>query len=261
MNRQRRAPVAAAWVANLGHTAEGRPPETSAQPSDARPKTTRILVIQPYPLFRRGIVSVLEEEPDFEIAGEIDGSSAVTWALHTSPEVVMLELSETARTDAIQTSQRIRQEWPSASIVMLADREDQETLLAALAAGAKAVIPRNTGPNALVAALRRVVSGEDLIGDQILAKPAVALHVIDEFRTLAFANQESTPTFGPLSFREVEILDHLAQGMSNREVAQALSVSVHTVKNHMTNILRKLSAKRRAQAVTYAMRRGWISPP
>jgi two-component system response regulator DegU len=259
MSGQRHAPFDGALVVHPSDGAEGTPPEASAQPTDTQRKRTRILVIQPLPLFRRGIVSVLAAEPDFEIVGEMNRSSALVSAAGTSPEIVVVELSSTATSDAFETSQRIRQELPSATIVMLAEAADQDTLLAALAAGAKALIPRNISPQALVAALRRVVSGEDLVGDQILARPTVAMHAIDEFRMLAFTNQTSSQPFGLLSPRELEILDHIAQGMSNKEIAQALSVSVHTVKNHMTHILRKLSVRRRAQAVTYAMRRGWIS--
>jgi DNA-binding NarL/FixJ family response regulator len=259
MSGRRHAPFAGASVVHPSDGTEGTSHDARAQPSDPQRKTTRILVIQPLPLFRRGIVSVLAGEPDFEVVGEMDRSGALASALGTSPEVVIVELSSTATSDAFRTSQRIRQEFSSATIVMLAEAEGQDMLLAALAAGAKALIPRSVSPKALVASLRRVVSGQDLLADQILAKPTFAMHAIDEFRSLAFTNQMSSPGSGLLSPRELEVLDQIAQGMSNKEIAEALSVSVHTVKNHMTHILRKLSVKRRAQAVTYAMRRGWIS--
>ena len=89
-------------------------------------------------------------------------------------------------------------------------------------------------------------------------KPAVASRVLKEFRELAIYGQEAAPIFAPLSPREVEILDNIAQGMTNKQVAYALSISEQTVKKHMSSILRKLSVNDRTQAVVYAMRQGWI---
>ena len=92
-------------------------------------------------------------------------------------------------------------------------------------------------------------------------KRVVASRVLKEFRELAVYGQEATPIFAPLSPREVEILDNIAQGMTNKQVAYALSISEQTVKNHMSSILRKLSVNDRTQAVVYAMRQGWIRMP
>ena len=95
----------------------------------------------------------------------------------------------------------------------------------------------------------------------MFSKPAVASRVLKEFRELAVYGQEAAPIFAPLSPREVEILDNIAQGMTNKQVAYALSISEQTVKNHMSSILRKLSVNDRTQAVVYAMRQGWIKIP
>ncbi len=102
---------------------------------------------------------------------------------------------------------------------------------------------------------------EYLINDKVFAKPSVANRVLKEFRELAVYGQEAAPIFAPLSPREVEILDNIAQGMTNKQVAYALSISEQTVKNHMSSILRKLSVNDRTQAVVYAMRQGWIRMP
>ena len=107
----------------------------------------------------------------------------------------------------------------------------------------------------------RAYYGEYLINDKVFSKPAVASRVLKEFRELAVYGQEAAPIFAPLSPREVEILDNIAQGMTNKQVAYALSISEQTVKNHMSSILRKLSVNDRTQAVVYAMRQGWIRMP
>ena len=116
---------------------------------------------------------------------------------------------------------------------MLAVNEDEDALFDAIKAGAAAFILKDVGPDDLVTIIRRVFAGEYLINDKVFAKPAVASRVLKEFRELAVYGQEAAPIFAPLSPREVEILDNIAQGMTNKQVAYALSISEQTVKNHM----------------------------
>jgi DNA-binding NarL/FixJ family response regulator len=204
---------------------------------------------------------ILEREPDFEIAGEADDTrGAFELSVQLSPDIVLMDLSLPAP-GGIETTQRIKRELPSAGIIVLAVNEDEDALFDAIKAGAAAFILKDVAPDDLVAIIRRVASGEYLINDKVFAKPAVASRVLKEFRELAIYGQEAAPIFAPLSPREVEILDNIAQGMTNKQVAYALSISEQTVKNHMSSILRKLSVNDRTQAVVYAMRQGWIRMP
>ena len=222
---------------------------------------TRILIVDNHALFRVGIGNILERESDFEVVGEADDSrSAVDRALETSPDIILMDLSLPAP-GGIETTQRIKRELPSTGIIVLAASEDEDALFDAIKAGAAAFILKDVGPDDLVTIIRRVVSGEYLINDKVFSKPAVASRVLKEFRELAVYGQEAAPIFAPLSPREVEILDNIAQGMTNKHVAYALSISEQTVKNHMSSILRKLSVNDRTQAVVYAMRQGWIRMP
>jgi DNA-binding NarL/FixJ family response regulator len=224
-------------------------------------EVTRILVVDDHALFRVGIANILGREPDFEVVGEADDSrSAVDRAIETSPNVILMDLSLPAP-GGIETTQRIKRELPSTAIIVLAVSEDEDALFDAIKAGAAAFILKDVGPDDLVTIIRRVVSGEYLINDKVFAKPSVASRVLKEFRELAVYGQEAAPIFAPLSPREVEILDNIAQGMTNKQVAYALSISEQTVKNHMSSILRKLSVNDRTQAVVYAMRQGWIRMP
>jgi DNA-binding NarL/FixJ family response regulator len=150
---------------------------------------------------------------------------------------------------------------PTTAVIVLAAAEDEESLFDAIKAGAAAFILKEIDPTDLVAIIRRVSSGEYLINDKVFSRPAVASRVLKEFRELAIYGQEAQPIFAPLSPREVEILDNIAQGMTNKQVAYALSISEQTVKNHMSSILRKLSVNDRTQAVVYAMKQGWIRIP
>src|SRR3954449_13080677 len=222
---------------------------------------TRILIVDDHALFRVGIANILERESDFEVVGEADDSrSAVDRALETSPDIILMDLSLPAP-GGIETTQRIKRELPSTGIIVLAQTEDEDALFDAIKAGAAAFILKDVGPDDLVTIIRRVVSGEYLINDKVFSKPAVASRVLKEFRELAVYGQEAAPIFAPLSPREVEILDNIAQGITNKQVAYALSISEQTVKNHMSSILRKLSVNDRTQAVVYAMRQGWIRMP
>ena len=222
---------------------------------------TRILIVDDHALFRVGIRNILEKEDDFDIVGEADDSrSAFDRAVETSPDIVLMDLSLPAP-GGIETTQRIKRELPSAGIIVLAVNEDEDALFDAIKAGAAAFILKDVGPDDLVTIIRRVGIGEYLINDKVFAKPAVASRVLKEFRELAVYGQEAAPIFAPLSPREVEILDNIAQGMTNKQVAYALSISEQTVKNHMSSILRKLSVNDRTQAVVYAMRQGWIRMP
>jgi DNA-binding NarL/FixJ family response regulator len=221
----------------------------------------RILVVDDHALFRGGITNVLGRERDFEVVGEAaDGRAAIEMAGVVSPSIVLMDLSLPAP-GGLETTQRIRREFPATAVIVMAQDEDEESLFASIKAGAAAFVIKDISPDDLVHVIRRVSQGEFLINDKVFSKPAVASRVLKEFRELAVYGQEAQPIFAPLSPREVEILDNIAQGMTNKQVAYALSISEQTVKNHMSSILRKLAVNDRTQAVVYAMRQGWIKMP
>jgi DNA-binding NarL/FixJ family response regulator len=221
----------------------------------------RILVVDDHVLFRVGIANILSREADLEVVGEADDArSAVDVALETSPDVVLMDVSLPSP-GGIETTGRIKRELPSTAVIVLASAEDEDDLFDAIKAGAAAFILKDVGPDDLVQIIRRVSNGEYLINDKVFSRPTVASRVLKEFRELAVYGSDAQPIFAPLSPREVEILDNIAQGMTNKQVAYALSISEQTVKNHMSSILRKLSVNDRTQAVVYAMRQGWIKMP
>jgi DNA-binding NarL/FixJ family response regulator len=221
----------------------------------------RILIVDDHALYRVGIRNILEREPDLEIVAEADDArTALDASFATNPDVILMDLSLPSP-GGIETTQRVKRELPSAAIVVLTTEEDEDALFEAIKAGAAAFILKDIAPEDLVMIIRRVVAGEYLINDKVFSKPAVASRVLKEFRELAVYGQEAAPIFAPLSPREVEILDNIAQGMTNKQVAYALSISEQTVTNHMSSILRKLSVNDRTQAVVYAMRQGWIRMP
>ena len=224
------------------------------------PRAT-VFVADDHPVFREGLVRAIKARPELEIVGEAeDGRDAFSMAVEAGPDIVLLDLSLPAP-GGIETTQRIKREVPSAGIIALAVAEDEDQLFEAIKAGAAAFILKDINPDDLVTIIRRVRAGEYLINDKVFSRPSVASRVLKEFRELAVYGQEAAPIFAPLSPREVEILDNIAKGMTNKQVAYSLSISEQTVKNHMSSILRKLSVNDRTQAVVYAMKQGWIRIP
>jgi len=227
----------------------------------AQGSKTRIVIVDGHTLFRRGVRNILELEPDMEVVGEAgSGREAISIVEELTPDVILMDLSLPSP-NGIETTQRIKRELPHTGIIVLAPNDDEDQLFDAIKAGAAAYVLKDIDPTDLIAIIRRVRSGEYLINDKVFSKPAVASRVLKEFRELAVYGAEAQPIFAPLSPREVEILDNIAQGMTNKQVAYALSISEQTVKNHMSSILRKLSVNDRTQAVVYAMRQGWIKIP
>ena len=226
---------------------------------DRQSERPRVLLVDDYPDAREMYAEYLAFS-GFDVVEAENGMEALQRAVDEAPDIILMDLSLPAP-GGIETTQRIKRELPSAGIIVLAVSEDEDALFDAIKAGAAAFILKDVAPDDLVAIIRRVASGEYLINDKVFAKPAVASRVLKEVRELAVYGQEAAPIFAPLSPREVEILDNIAQGMTNKQVAYALSISEQTVKNHMSSILRKLSVNDRTQAVVYAMRQGWIRMP
>jgi DNA-binding NarL/FixJ family response regulator len=222
---------------------------------------TRIVIVDGHTLFRRGVRNILELEGDMEVVGEAgSGREALATVEELTPDIILMDLTLPAP-NGIETTQRIKRELPHTGVIVLAPGDDEDQLFDAIKAGAAAYVLKDIDPTDLIAIIRRVRSGEYLINDKVFSKPAVATRVLKEFRELAVYGSEAQPIFAPLSPREVEILDNIAQGMTNKQVAYALSISEQTVKNHMSSILRKLAVNDRTQAVVYAMRQGWIKIP
>jgi DNA-binding NarL/FixJ family response regulator len=222
---------------------------------------TRIVIVDTHTLFRRGVRNILELEPDMTVVGEAgSGREAIAVVEELTPDVVLMDLTLPAP-NGIETTQRIKRELPHTGVIVLAGGDDEEQLFDAIKAGAAAYVLKDIDPSDLVAIIRRVRAGEYLINDKVFSRPAVASRVLKEFRELAVYGSDAQPIFAPLSPREVEILDNIAQGMTNKQVAYTLGISEQTVKNHMSSILRKLSVNDRTQAVVYAMRQGWIKLP
>jgi DNA-binding NarL/FixJ family response regulator len=160
--------------------------------------------------------------------------------------------------NGLEVARALKRRQPQAGVIILTMHQDDEQLFNAIRAGASAYCTKDIEPEQLIDVITRVARGEYLINEMVLSRPFVASRVLDQFRELSRLDRTSSGLFSPLTPREIEILDCVARGYSNKEIAQALNISDQTVKNHITSILRKLAVNDRTQAVIYALRHGWI---
>jgi len=227
----------------------------------SEPKTNRVLLADAQKLAVLGMRQVLQAEEDMElVATASDGEEAVRLTIDQEPDVVIVD-AMLPKLSGMKVTKRIKRELPHVGVIVMTDMDDEQVLFEAIKAGASAYLAKDCEPAELVDTIRKVRNGQFTINEKVFSRPAVASKVLTEFRELSVYGPGSTHVFAPLSPREVQILDNIAQGMTNKEVAYALAISEQTVKNHMSSILRKLSVNDRTQAVVYAIRQGWIRGP
>jgi DNA-binding NarL/FixJ family response regulator len=218
----------------------------------------RVLIADDNPIYRHGVHGVVAAASDMLVVGEAaNGQEAIDLVRSQEPDVVLLDV-QLPVLDGLDVTRAIRREYPHSAVVLLASNDDEERLFEAIKVGAAAFCRKDVQPADLLASIRRVNAGEYLINESVLTRPLVASRVLKQFRDLSAVDQDVEPLFVPLSAREIEVLDYIARGNSNKEIARALKISDQTVKNHITSILRKLAVNDRTQAVVYALRKGWI---
>ena len=223
-------------------------------------ETIRVIIIDEQPLFREGVRATLERMGDCVIVGEsTDAADVLEIARTCNPDVALIDAGLTA-SDPLEIARQMRHIAPRMAIIILTPSEDEERLFQSIKVGAAAYSTRNISPEELAETVRKVSHGEYLIRDDVLSKPQLASRVLKSFRELTVEEEEgeTKDLYSPLSTREVEILDYIARGNSNKEIAKSLKISDQTVKNHITSILKKLSVNDRTAAVVHALRHGWI---
>ena len=209
----------------------------------------RVLVVDDHALFRRGLTLVLEAEDGIEVVGEgEDGEEGIQKAEELAPDVVLMDV-RMPKIGGIEATRRIAEAQPATKIVMLTVSDEEEDLYEAIKAGATGYLLKEISIEEVADAVRAVVQGQTLIS------PSMASKLIQEFTNLAKRSEQRQDVPAPrLTDRELEVLKLVAQGMSNRDIANVLFISENTVKNHVRNILEKLHLHSRMEAVMYAVR-------
>jgi len=218
----------------------------------------RVMIVDDHPLFREGLRRVLEEEEDLVVEAEVaDGEQAIVLARDIRPDVVLLDINLPSM-DGLQVTREITTSLPETAVINLTAYHDEEQIIRAINAGASAYYPKEVTPDKLIFAVRQVSTGRHVIDDRVLSRSEVNAWLIEHSARFAPLGVADDARLVPLSAREMEILQHVARGSSNKEIAHELQISQQTVKNHISSILRKLNVKDRTEAAIYAIRHGWI---
>ncbi|MEJ2749778.1 MAG: response regulator transcription factor [Anaerolineae bacterium] len=227
---------------------------------------TKVLIVDDHPVFRQGLRDVLETDPKLTIIGEAaDGEVALELVQEISPDVILMDINLPTM-NGLQVTRKIKGQFPQIKIIMITGYDDVEQVVHALrsgasayCSGASAYCPKDITPDALIDIIRIVKAGDNVVGEKTMTYDEVLEWIEQKIGRVAGALiSDVEEAFIPLSPREMEILEHVTRGMSNKEIAYKLGISHQTVKNHMTAILRKLRVDDRTQAAVYALRHGWV---
>jgi DNA-binding NarL/FixJ family response regulator len=225
------------------------------------PKRDTVMIVDDHPLFRQGIRRLIEEAGRFTVVAEAStGYEAIRLADIHQPHIVLSDIQLPGVT-GLKIARILKKQHPATQIIICSMHMDDERLFDAVRAGASAFVTKDIEAHELLEALARVADGEQLINQTVLSRPQLAWRVLSEFRTMTESPdgaKQAAQSPMPLSIREIEVLDCVAQGLSNKEIAEALFITEQTVKNHMTSVLRKLEVTDRVQAVLFAVKHGWV---
>lgn len=205
-----------------------------------KPEKIRVLIADDHYIVRMGLMALVNTEPDMEVVAEAaDGAQALELFAKCNPDLALLDLRMPVK-DGIQTTTEIRNKFPNAQVLMLTAFDGDEEIYKALQAGARGYVLKSSSGEKLIPALRAVAAGQRWVPKEVASRLAAR----NEF-------EELTP-------REVQVLQQLAKGLANKEIADVLRISEHTAKDHLKSILAKLRVADRTEAVTAAIHRGII---
>lgn len=208
----------------------------------------RVLIADDHSIVRGGIRALLESQDDIEVCAEVaNGREAVDVAQSSTPDVILMDVAMPLM-DGLEATRRIVKTNPGMRVIILTQYDNKEYALSAIKAGAAGIVPKKAGPAELVSAIHAVHQGDSFI------HPSMAKWVV-----MDYAQRAADDPFDSLTEREREVLKLVAEGYSNREIADQLFISVKTVLGHREKIMQKLDIHSRTDLIKYAIRKGLIS--
>ncbi len=217
----------------------------------------QVFVVSQQSLFQQGVELSFSGTGDIVISGVAPVNEEVLSAIdNLPPDVALLDIDGPSES-GLELARKIKQRSPNIGVIVLTSNTDDNQLFEALKAQAVAYLSKEVTADQLVDTVRRVAKGEHPINDSLTTRPKVAEHVLQQFQELSWRS-ESEAVISPLTPREIEILQYIAQGYLNKQIAAELGISEQTIKNHVTSILRKLNANARTEAVVVAIKQGLI---
>lgn len=210
----------------------------------------RVLLVDDHALFREGLGMIIGSQEDMVVVGEAnDGLEGVIKATELKPDLILMDI-QMPDMDGIEATRRIKQAVPLATIVMLTVRDDEEKLFDAIKNGAQGYLLKKMNSTELISMTRRALAGEVAIPARLAGK------MLNEFRRLSRIEPQELDDLAQLSPREMEVLNQVALGKTDKEIAQSLSLSLNTIKTHLRNILSKLQVSSRKEAARLAKDKG-----
>jgi len=207
----------------------------------------KVLIVDDHALLREGIRSLLASHDDIEVVGEAaNGSEAIEKVREVDPDVILMDIAMPIM-DGLEATRRIRKQNPNIKIIILTQYDRKDYVLSSIKSGASGFIPKNVIISELVSAIRTTHSGDAFL------HPSVAKMVIEDY-----LRQVEPSPYDRLTDREREVLKLVAEGLTNQEIADLLSVSVKTVLGHRTSLMEKLGIHNRTELIKYAIRKGLI---
>jgi DNA-binding NarL/FixJ family response regulator len=214
----------------------------------------RVLIVDDDALMRAGLRGVLASDEGIELVGEADdGRQAAYRTRLLEPDVVVMDV-RMPDLDGISATREVLEAFPDVKVVILTTFEQDDYIFGALSAGASGFLLKRTRPEELIAAIHTIAACDSLLS------PSVTSRVIEQMAGLPAPDAARDPRLEELTAREREVLEHVARGLSNAEIAAALVIEESTVKTHVKRILAKLAARDRVQAVIFAYETGLIRP-
>ena len=217
-----------------------------------------IAIIDRSKFFRDGLRQNLSSQPDLRLIDCDPDGEPLQSIDANSVDVVLLDI-DSPISEGLELGRTITQHYPNTGVIILSSYFHEEELFEALKTGAVAYIDKRTSTENLVSVIRRASHGEYPINDSVLANPTIADRVIKQFQAIASMGLVKERVAAPLTHREIQILNCIANGSTNKHVAHKLGISEQTIKNHVSAILRKLNANDRAHAVALAIRNQWVA--
>jgi len=212
----------------------------------------KLLIVDDHAMFREGVRALLQGYDEIEIVGEAEsGRDAIEKFHQLAPQVVLMDVSMPIM-NGLEATRRIHKEFPDVKILALTQYDDREYVLSMLKAGAKGYISKTATASELVSAIHVIQKGESFL------HPSAATSLINEYLTQSPENKDE---YERLSSREREVLQLVAEGRTNREIADGLFISIKTVLRHRTSIMEKLGFQNRTELIKYALSRGLIEMP
>ncbi len=218
----------------------------------------QVFVISPQFLFRQGVEHTLSAVEDIRISGMADINDNILTSIDALPLDVALVDIDAPSDVGLKLARNIRQRSPNIGVILLSSNQGNGQIFQALKAQAAAFLGKDTSSENLVDTIRRVAGGEHPINENLTNRPKLAEQVLQQFQELSWRS-ETEGFIAPLTPREMEILNYIARGYLNKQIAAELDISEQTIKNHVTSILRKLNANARTEAVVVAIKQGLIS--